>query len=455
MPASDGDGMIPALANWIADPRRSVPPEALREAARALLDTLGCMIAGAREPVAVRAAAALEAAGERGTVRPVGRTTGTTMGAAALLNGVAAHALDLDDYEVPGSTHPSAVLYAALLALAEDRPVRLADLLTAHVAGYETIIRIGLALGYGHYLAGWHATSTLGPLGAAAAASALLGLDAVRTAHALALATSASGGSKAQFGTDAKPLHAGHAARGGLEAALLAQAGLTAATGIFDAPDGFLALYGTPASPGAAAALADLGDPCAILAHPPLRKPWPSCAYTHRAIEAAQRIAATPGFAPERIAGVVVRMPEPYARVVAIAEPTTSAQARFSVRHCVAATLLRGTLGPDDFTPAMLESPAIRALCERIVLEVYPPSPDIGDMSPAAPDSLRVVLSDGQSLAVTIGEVLGGPARPLDDDALRSRFLTCGGTAEAADAIIAPRADAIWRPSRHACPHDD
>jgi 2-methylcitrate dehydratase PrpD len=433
--------MIPALADWIADPARIVPEAALREAARALLDTLGCMTAGAREDVVARARAAMDDAG-----------AGASLGAAALVNGVAAHALDLDDYEIPGSTHPSAVLFAALLALAADRPVRLDRLLDAYVAGYETIQRVGAALGYGHYAAGWHATATIGPLGAAAAAARLLGLDAARTAHALALATSASGGLKAQFGTDAKPLHAGLAARGGLEAALLAAAGLAAATGIAGAPSGFLALYGTPQSPGPEAALAGLGATHAILVSPPLRKPWPCCAYAHRAIEAAQRIAATPGFAPSLIRAVTLAMPEPYARVVACAAPATPSEARFSVRYCVAATLVQGSLGPADFAPPMLRRASVAALAARIGVAAYALAPGLGDMSPAAPDSVAVDLADGRVLEQTIADVLGGAARPLGEDALRARFLGCGGTAACADAILAPRRDAVWRPPRLAAP---
>ncbi|MBM3629888.1 MAG: MmgE/PrpD family protein, partial [Alphaproteobacteria bacterium] len=229
MPETD---LLAALGALVA--AQDPPSAALDEAALCLVDTLACILAGRDEDVAVAARRAMASASGPGPARAIGGDARMSLPAAALANGVAAHAIDLDDYEIPGSTHPSAVVLGALLALATTRAATLREVLVAHVAGHEAIVRMGEALGHGHYLAGWHATSTIGPFGAATACPRLLGLGAEATAHALGLAASASAGLKHQFGSDAKPVHAGFAARAGLEAALLAAEGIGAAARLFE-----------------------------------------------------------------------------------------------------------------------------------------------------------------------------------------------------------------------------
>jgi len=299
MPETD---LLAALGALVA--AQDPPSAALDEAALCLVDTLACILAGRDEDVAVAARRAMASASGPGPARAIGGDARMSLPAAALANGVAAHAIDLDDYEIPGSTHPSAVVLGALLALATTRAATLREVLVAHVAGHEAIVRMGEALGHGHYLAGWHATSTIGPFGAATACPRLLGLGAEATAHALGLAASASAGLKHQFGSDAKPVHAGFAARAGSRRRSSRRRG--SARPRASSRGG--TLYATPASPGAAAALARGRGETGILVHRPLRKPWPCCAYAHRAVEAAQRIAALPGFAAGDVVRGTIRM---------------------------------------------------------------------------------------------------------------------------------------------------
>ena len=147
------------------------------------------------------------------------------------------------------SGHPSVPILPAALALAERQHASGAALLVAFVAGVEVEAKLGRALNPVHYETGWHATSTLGVFGAAAAAAKLLGLSAERTAHALAIAASMASGIKANFGTDGKPWHAGHAGRCGVEAALLAEAGFTGNPRALEHEDGFGATYGAGSVP--------------------------------------------------------------------------------------------------------------------------------------------------------------------------------------------------------------
>src|SRR4029077_12494078 len=146
---------------------------------------------------------------------------------AAFANGTAAHALNYDDVQASLSGHPSAPILSPALAVAERAGASGAALVTAFVVGVEIEAKIGRAINPAHYEVGWHSTATCGVFGAAAASAKLLGLSTERTVHALAIAASMASGIKANFGTDGKPLHVGHASRCGVEAALLAQAGFT------------------------------------------------------------------------------------------------------------------------------------------------------------------------------------------------------------------------------------
>jgi 2-methylcitrate dehydratase PrpD len=432
---SEETGFLASLGAWAAR-MPPLPEAAEREARLALVDTLACMIAGAGEQQTTCTRTALETAAVSGPSRSVVADMRLPETTAALLNGIAAHALDFDDYEIPGSTHPSAPILGALVAMAEARPVTIGQVTRAYAAGYEVICRFGEALGYGHYQRGWHATATLGPIGAAAAAARLAWLGAPGIAAAMSLATSMAAGLKLQFGTDAKALHAGLAARAGVEAAALAGAGVTAAPGVLDGPHGFLALYGAPGSRGFDALAARIGQPLALVQYPILRKPWPSCAYTHRAIEAATTLAARPGFDATAVVEAELRIPEPFLRVAGFTDPQTPNEARFSARYCVAAALADGAVTPDSFTPAAIARADVRLLMGRVRLAPYPLAPGLGDMSPKAPDRLRLTLTDAAEWTQTVAEVAGGPARPMDREAVVAKFTACGGAIEDAEALL-------------------
>jgi 2-methylcitrate dehydratase PrpD len=395
--------------------------EAFVQARLCLVDTLACMLAARSDPLPAALAGALARSGAEGPAATVLPGIALAAGAAALVNGAAAHVLDFDDYEIPGSTHPSAPIVPVLLALSDLRRTSLGTILQAYLAGYDAIVCCGRALGgYAHYLKGWHATATIGPVGAAAAASHLIGLDASRTAMAMALATSSSAGLKLQFGSHAKPVHAGLAARAGLEAAMLVEAGITANAGLAEGPHGFFALYGG----GAAACPA---GPSAMETDPVLRKPWPSCAYTHRAIEAALELAAVPGFDAAAVASGTIALPEPFFRVAGFLDPVNPAQARFSVRYCVASALVHGSIGPATFEAPVLADSRVRALMTRLNIDAYDAGSALEDMSPDHPDSVVLEMADGGRLRATVAHVRGGLAKPLDAAAVGAKFQDCGG----------------------------
>ena len=218
--------------------RAAVPPPARAAARDAVLDTVGVTLAGSVEPAArlVRDVACAEGGAPRCGILGVAERTGA--GWAALANGTAAHALDFDDMCFVSLAHPSAPLVAAGLPVAELADAGGAALLDAYCVGFEIEAVLGRVMNPTHYEHGWHATATLGTIGAAATAARLLGQDAQTAACSMAIATSEASGLKESFGTMVKPLQAGLAGRSGVLAALLAMAGLPPPTGRSMVPRG-------------------------------------------------------------------------------------------------------------------------------------------------------------------------------------------------------------------------
>ena len=391
---------VPSLAAALT--QASTTPTARQIARSSLLDTVACITAGWTSPQQIAVRRSQDIAGPTGAA------------ATALRLGTAAHALDYDDFEAPGSTHPSAVLVAVLLGLSAHHTVSIAQAEEAYVSGYRAILALGQGMRYDHYMAGWHATATLGSVGAAACSSWVLKLDAMQTGHALSLAMTQAAGAKAQFGYDAKAVHAGLAARNGIEAAYLAAGGITAAPDIYETA--FAPLYG-----GAGHRFTNLPE---LEAYPPFRKLSPSCGYTLRAIDAACDISGR--VAAQDIAAIEIEMAEPYAQVVPFRSPKTPAEARFSATWCVASALLDGHVGLAHFEAGALNNMRLHDVETKAKVIPYPLPDGAGDMAAIAPDRVRVIETGGQVHQVEVAVPRGAPTRALDPFELQAKLLDCG-----------------------------
>jgi len=409
-----GPAFVPALAEALVQARISDTARAVARAS--MLDTAACISAGWMAPQAVGVRRAHLCSGAAGA------------GAVALALGTAAHALDYDDYEEPGSTHPSAVLVPVILGLARQRDVTLGQAEKAYVLGYSAILAAGISMRYGHYMAGWHATSTIGSLGAAVCAGALLELDTARMGHAASLAMTQAAGLKAQFGFDAKAVHAGLAARNGIDAACLSAGGVSAAPGLYEGPSGFAALYG-----GAGQPFDGLPE---VEAYPPWRKLSPSCGYTLRAIDAACELAGS-GLVAKEIAKVRIEIADAYAKVAPYRAPKTPAEARFSVAWCVAAGLIDGHVGVDHFDDVALARQDLRALEARVEIDLYPLPEGAGDMASDAPDRVVVQLCDGDVMQSVCAVPRGAPDRALSEAQFMAKLLECGLEVDAVERFFA------------------
>jgi 2-methylcitrate dehydratase PrpD len=399
---------LASLAEFIAT---ATPPAAARpRAAAAFLDTVGVTLAGAAERPARVVQHVVATAGTGGS-QVLGTAIRSNPADAALANGTAAHALDYDDMCFVSLAHPSAPLVPAALATAELHGASGCAALDAYVLGFEIEARLGRQMHPRHYQRGWHATSTLGTLGSAAAASRLLRLDRTATAHALAIAASAASGLKENFGTMVKPLHAGLAARNGVLAALLAEGGLTGSELALDGPQGFLAaMDGAHTDLGDAAA--DLGTRWEILETGITVKLYPSCAGTHPALDGLLLLRHRERYAADDVEAIEVDVDSITPTILIHDRP-----------YCAAAAVVHGRVGIDTFEPSALNDPAVRELMPRVTMRVDP-SFD-GAAPPLTQSRVTVRLRDGRTLTRMARGARGYPDQPASDDELATKFRAC------------------------------
>jgi len=405
------------------------PPETIARVRRAALDTLGVMLAGASEPVARIVRRVVRAEGGIALTTVVGTALKTAPGWAALANGAAGHAHDFDDTNFALLGHPSVPLLSTALAAAEAEMAGGRALVLGYILGFEIDVALGTALNPDHYTRGWHATSSIGTLGCAAAAARIMGLDLVQTRHALAIAASHASGLKENFGSMTKPYHAGHAARNGILAAQLAREGMTASETALEGRQGYVAAFG--GTHGLDQALESLGRSWHLLGSGIAVKPYPSCALTHSAIDALIDLRAEHRLSSRDVAAVQVGVNRVVPDVLAHSRPTTALERKFSMQFCAAAALAEGRVDFASFTDGEIANAETRELMERVAMIVDPGLPQ--GVEQHAWSRVTVRLRDGRTLATEARGARGHPDTPLSDAALREKFRGCAVTVLAAD----------------------
>jgi len=403
-------------------------PAAARAAARnAVQDTVGVALAGAGEPAARIVQRVALADGGAGACSVLGTdlTAGPTY--AALANGTAAHALDFDDMCWVSLAHPSAPLVAAGLAAGEAADASGRTLLDAYVVGFEVECTLGLVMNPAHYEQGWHCTSTIGTIGAAAAAR-VMGLDAETTGRALSIAASEACGLKESFGTMVKPLQGGLAARNGVLAALLAREGLTASEHAIDGPQGLLVAMQS-AGRDLSAASDRLGRRWEIVEGGITVKLYPSCAATHPTIDTLRDLRREHDIDPSEVEAVAIDVDPVTPTVLIHDRPTTGLEGKFSLHYCAAAALAFGRVGIDTFERDAMRAPEVARLVPRVTMRA---DERLGRESPPLTEArVMVRLAGGRSLERFVRAARGYPDRPASQDELDGKFITCARRAVA------------------------
>src|SRR6266542_3439903 len=435
-----GQSVIEQLAAYATGESFDKLPAATVRAARlAILDTLGVMLAGSAEQTAVRGRALIEHRRGAAEASVIGTPLRACVEDAAFANGIAAHALDYDDVQQSLSGHPSAPILPAVLAVAERQRVSGAALLAAFVAGVEVEAKLGRALNPVHYETGWHATSTLGVIGAAASAAKLLGLPAERTAHALAIAASMASGITANFGTDCKPLHVGHAARCGIEAALLAEAGFTGNPRALEHVDGFGATYGVGSPPAWDLVTAGLGAPHDLVDPGVGVKRFPACASTHQALDATLALAEEYAIDAKAVVAVECGVSYMAPRQLIYDQAETGLQGKFSMPYCVAVALLDSTVGLAQFAEERVRHADVQTLMPKVRMFVHPEQTTRQSL-PTRFTEVAIRLDDGRQLERRVRQAKGQPQNPLTDVELTTKFHDCAARVlprERAESVLA------------------
>lgn len=401
-----------------------IPATVLERARISLIDTVAAASFGASLPWSRMVAEYGRRNSAAGSSRILGTDLRVRAPFAALANGTQAHAFELDSLCQPSvGVHPGASLTAPALAVGQETGAHGRDLMTAFVAGFEVMYRIGDAARHSSEHLGFHAPGLTGVFGGAVVAGRLLGLDADGLANALGVGGSMCSGliefSKSGGGM-VKRLHLGRAAEGGVLAASLAREGYTGPGKVFEGKFGFLTAFARDAEPGRLTA--GLGEvwhtekamlkryACHITAHVP--------------VTAILDLKARHGIAGEDVAAVTVWGNEKMVTHHTINEPGDLAMAQYSTPFCVALALHRDPLDPRAFSEANLADEAIRATCRNVTVAVLPETEQQNRFS----CRLVVTLKDGRELDVLAHDFEGMPHRPLTRAALGAKFhrLTAG-----------------------------
>lgn len=401
-----------------------LPGDVRTRAAELTLDLLGVAIRGSAErstaPVRALVGGYVNSGGSSG----IGVVSRLVPAAAALLNGTAAHSIELDDVTRESSLHPGVAVIPAALAVAEHRDVGGRPFLEAVVAGYEVVIRVGNALNPAStYARGFHPTGIAGSFGAAVAAARLMGLDGSGIASAIGIAGTMASGSMEYLsdGSWTKRLNAGWAAHIGITAAELACAGFT---GPATALEGRLgALHAYTDAPRTALLTEGLGDGYQISRV--AIKPYACCRYNHGLIDGALRIRAEHDIDPSAIQRI--RLGVLVAGALLVADPIEQKRsprnpvdAQFSAPFATAVAFVHGAAGAPQYVQEVVDDPRIRAL--MAITDCYT-SPQLDAVYPEQwPAEVEIEMADGRVHTAHVAHALGEPENPLSGEALARKF---------------------------------
>jgi 2-methylcitrate dehydratase PrpD len=351
-----------------------------------------------------------------------GRPERLEAAASALVNGVQAHACELDDYHPGAKCHPGAVVIPAALAAAGRRDVSGSDLLLAVVAGYEVMIRASLAAGAnGTRRRGWHITGLVGPFGAATAVARLDGLDLDTFIHALGIAGSHAGGLFAfsSSGAMTKRLHAGRAAEAGVLSSDLARDGFTGPPDVLEAADGgFIGAVSDDADPGRITAGLTDGFALADVAI----KPYSCCGSLHSSIDAVIQLASEHDLTPDDIAAITAHNSSVVDQQCGFAYTGTGGllEAQMSLQYCLAVAAIDRHAFLPQFTPERIAEPTVQDLAQRVRFAL---DPTIDAEYPRSmPARVTIRTADGSELERSVPGPTGSSFAPWSFDEVRAKF---------------------------------
>nr|AAZ57200.1 IDS-epimerase [Agrobacterium tumefaciens]2HP3_A Chain A, IDS-epimerase [Agrobacterium tumefaciens]2HP3_B Chain B, IDS-epimerase [Agrobacterium tumefaciens] len=402
--------------------KAKISQPALKAAQDGVIDTVAAALGGVTEHSVQVALKYVAATGGSGDSKLWGVNQRSNMFDAAFVNGMAAHAIDFDDSFPVMRGHPSSSLVPAIFAVGEHVGANGHNCLKSYVLGIEVVATLGRAVGKGHYLAGWHPTSTLGVFGATTAAALLLGADEEQLRNAWGIAASNSCGIIKNFGTMTKPMHTGSAARNGVLSAWLSMQSFTGCQTVFDDAEGILAMYGAQPGPELFNAMQKFGTPWAIIAPGLYKKSWPSCYANHKPLAGLFAIMKEHGLTGQDISHVDVGFLPGVEKPLLYMDPRTTEEAKFSIEANIGAALLDGEVSLASFEIEHLDRPAMRAAMKKVTRFDMPSETTFSGTTGYT--DIVVHTADGK-IERRIEATPGSLEDPMDDAHLERKFKDC------------------------------
>ena len=408
-------GITQRVASFITKANfEDIPAPAVDLAKLCLLDAVGCGLYGSTRPLGKIFTSLVDELGGKPVARVLGTRIETNAVNAAMANGTLIHSEDFDDLS---HGHQSSVLTPIVLALGEEYRLSGRQALLSYTVGFDVSLNVHFAMGEDHYGKGWHNPSSVGTLGATAAAAKLLGLDEMQTRMALGIGATQASGLRANFGTMAKPFHPGNAARAGVTAAKLAQKGFDAHPDVMEHRFGYAAVFGEQMM-HLSAIPRNLGNPWALMgsgkdvANGANIKVWPSCGATHGVNTAITNLLKEHPIKAQVVASVdIVTTHNPYTIAANIRWHKTGLQGKFSPWFTVASCIVDGgRLDLSSFTDEAAMRPAVQDLLKKVNITQ---DPDYADRPYRARGGghywdLSVTLTNGERLTAPRSEATGG-----------------------------------------------
>ena len=409
-------GTTETLARWIvATKYEDIPAAAIDQAKKSILDYIGTAVYGTTSELGRMIMEFTQEQGGNPQARVIGTNIRTGSAAAAFASGAMGHSEDFDDLGGVGG-HPATVLTPTVLTLGDELHLSGRDILTAWVVAYEIGTRLSTNL---HPDKDWHPTAIFGTMGAAVAASKLLGLDVERTRMALGIAGSEAAGLRRNFGTMTKPFHPGQAARSGVVAAKLAAKGFTADPDIIEGRQGYADNFGGPKCNIPAMTLF-LGKAYFLATEGTRIKPWPCCGGNHQTLTGLLALCKEKSIKAAEVESVEHIGPHyPCTGALLRAEVHEGLEGKFCPAYNIAAAIIDGKVDYETFSDKRAAKGDLQAFMERVTLsrnnDVILRHAHIADGNPEA--RLKIKMRDGR-----LQDVVLGPAMHLTGDAVLDKF---------------------------------
>lgn len=419
------------LARFIIDAKyEDIPAKVIAHAKYCILDLLGCALAGSKEPMVKKLIEILRLNMASGPSTIIGSKIKCLPYLAAFVNSFMSHILELDDVHEASILHPAAPVIPPAIAIAEAMKANGKDLVTAIVIGYDIEIRLGETINPHHYMY-WHTTGTCGAFGATATVGKLLNLDHDQMINALGLAGTLASGLVLTFGTIAKYLNPAHAAFVGILSAFLAKEGFQGPINVLEHDKGFIRATTPRAEVDIIKIIEDLGKEYKILTN--IIKLHASCGHTHAGIDGVLYIKDKYKIDYREVRKIIIyTYPIAFELTGKIYEPKTMHEAMFSYPYCIAAALIYGKVGLDEFTEDKLRNREVLEITKKIEVKVDPRYTNVR----LGKARIEVYLNDGRILTHTVDAPKGYPQNPASHEEIINKYRHLASRALSYESVL-------------------